>query len=289
MDKLTRQFFGDAKRLHMNPVDKAEVWDQISMRASSSPVSLSSREKADGFAKIAQHMQHHPMPMDQHPMRHFFALHRMGAMAMCAILLVGASGGGVAYAAEDAMPEDVLYSVKLHFNEPLIGAFKRSPEDKAAWEQRRLERRLHEAEHLSNRPEFIGAKREMLEQRIEDRMNAFQKHIENVPEDKRLEIEERLQKRFDEHEDFLEKLEEGVLPKEEVKKFKKRMIDVHSRIKHPGPPPPREDNNRVFDIRPERDSEQKFTPPVRSDLQNTRNIAPSLLRNAPQRPAQQRR
>jgi len=203
MDKLTRQFFGDAKRLHMHPSEKAEVWDRISLRASTSPVKLSSREKADGFARGSEYMQQHPMAIYKDPMRHFFALHRVGAMAMCAVLLVGVGGGSVAYAAEDAMPEDVLYPIKLHFNEPLIGAFMRSSEDRATWEQRRLERRLHEAEHLSNRPEFRGERREMLEQRIEDRMHAFQEHIQNVPEDRRNEIEARLQERFTEHENFL--------------------------------------------------------------------------------------
>jgi len=125
MDKLTRQFFGDAKKVVLHPSEKAQVWDQISMRASSSPVKLSSLEKAESFAGITRHMQRNPLKVQKHPLQHFFALHRVGAMAMCAVLLMGAGGGGAVYAAEDAMPEDILYPVKLHVNERFMGAMHR--------------------------------------------------------------------------------------------------------------------------------------------------------------------
>jgi hypothetical protein len=212
-------------------------------------------------------------------------------MAMCAVLLVGAGGGGVAYAAEDAMPEDVLYPVKLHFNEPLVGAFHRSPERRADWEQRRLGRRLREAEHLSNRPEFTGKRREMLEQRIEKRVEVFQESIEKVPEEKRAEIEQRFQKRFDQHQDFLEKIEEGTVSKQEVQKFKQRMMDVHNRIKKPGMRSSKVDKNPIAPVRLDRKppldarlSEQKHTLDLGRGLQNTRKIVPSSLRKpAPKR------
>lgn len=231
MDKLTRQFFGDAKKVRLHPAEKSQVWDQISMRASSKPVLLSDFEKAEGFDRIADHMRRNPLSVRRHTLQHFFALHRVAAMAMCAVLLIGAGGGGVAYAAEEAMPEDILYPVKLHFNEPLIGAFHRTPERRAAWEQQRLDRRLREAEHLSERPEFTEDRRAMLEERIEQRVNSFQEHVERLPEQKREEFEQRLQERFDRHQEFLQKLEDGTATKQEVRRFKES-------IQHIRPPKP---------------------------------------------------
>ncbi len=226
MDKLTRQFFGDAKRVKLSSAEKAQSWDQISMRASSRPVQLSSLEKSEGLDRLLSHMKKHPIAHGGW-VRHFFALHRVGAMAMVALLLIGAGGGGVVYAAEDAMPEDILYPVKLHFNEPLIGAFHRTPERRAEWEQRRLDRRLREAEHLSERStEFTPERREMLQQRIESRIDMFQKHIENLPEDRRVELEDRMQDRFDRHQEFLQKIEEGEVSREEFKQFKQHIQKV---------------------------------------------------------------
>ncbi|MEX0930853.1 MAG: DUF5667 domain-containing protein [Candidatus Paceibacterota bacterium] len=52
--------------------------------------------------------------------------------------------------AEQSMPGDILYPVKIQFNEELRGTFARSPYDKVAWETERLERRLTEARILED-------------------------------------------------------------------------------------------------------------------------------------------
>jgi hypothetical protein len=273
MDKLTRQFFGDAKKVALHPSEKAQVWDQISMRASSSPVKLSSLEKAESYAGITRYMQSNPLKIKKHPLQHFFALHRMGAMAMCAVLLMGAGGGGAVYAAEDAMPEDILYPVKLHVNERFMGAMHRTPERKVQWEQRRLGRRLAEAEHLSQYSGLTKDRREMLEQRIEKRVESFQEHIDRVPEEKRVVLEEKFQERFEKHQEFLEKLDSGEINREETQKFKKRMLDVHSRVRKPG------------NIHPKKELrlEQTTTSRKRMDIQNRKNVAPQPSREMPLR------
>jgi hypothetical protein len=279
MDKLTRQFFGDAKAVQLHESEKAQVWDQISMRASSTPVQLSSLEKADSYAGITRYMKSNPLKIQKHPLQHFFALHRVGAMAMCAVLLMGAGGGGAVYAAEDAMPEDILYPVKLHINERFMGAMHRTPERKVEWDQRRLDRRLREAEHLSEHSGLTEQRREMLEQRIEDRVDSFQKHIEGVPEERRAMLEENFQNRFDKHQEFLEKLESGEVTRGEMQKFKKRMLDVHSRVRKP----------RDIHLKNEVRLEQGVTGRKRLDIQNGKNVAPRPSRDLPLRGELRRR
>ncbi len=59
-----------------------------------------------------------------------------------------ASGGVLTYAAEGALPGDVLYPVKLSVNESVIELLQRTPQKKAQWAARRQERRLTEARRL---------------------------------------------------------------------------------------------------------------------------------------------
>src|SRR5690606_28715554 len=54
------------------------------------------------------------------------------APAFLAVALI-LSGSGVSYAAESAMPGDLLYAVKLHVNEEFIDAFQFSPSARLAW------------------------------------------------------------------------------------------------------------------------------------------------------------
>ncbi len=76
---------------------------------------------------------------------------RLPAMAFAVLLLLGASGGGLTYAAESALPGDALYGVKIHVNEAIRAKFQISPEDRARWAVARLQRRMDEMRGLKAR------------------------------------------------------------------------------------------------------------------------------------------
>ncbi|MBI2483147.1 hypothetical protein HYV74_03130 [Candidatus Uhrbacteria bacterium] len=57
-------------------------------------------------------------------------------------------GSGVAFAAEHALPGELLYPMKVHLNEEVRAAFSVGPRARAAWNTRRAERRLEEFESL---------------------------------------------------------------------------------------------------------------------------------------------
>jgi len=78
-----------------------------------------------------------------------FLFGRPFAMSALAIVLIIGSSWGVARAAEQALPGEVLYPVKTKVNEPLVGSFKRSDAARAEWEHERVARRLAEAETLA--------------------------------------------------------------------------------------------------------------------------------------------
>ncbi len=70
------------------------------------------------------------------------------AIALLIVLMVG---GGTSFAAQDALPGDILYPVKIGINEEVHAALAFSAEADARWEVERASRRLEEAEQLAMR------------------------------------------------------------------------------------------------------------------------------------------
>jgi hypothetical protein len=91
--------------------------------------------------------------------------------AVCVIVLV--VGGGVSYAAEGALPGQVLYKVKVYINEPVMGRLAVTQRSRIDHEQRLAERRLEEAEGLA----IQGKLNSTINQEIEI---AFEQHANNV-------------------------------------------------------------------------------------------------------------
>lgn len=65
------------------------------------------------------------------------------------LALIAAVGGGTSIVAENAVPGDILYPVKVDINENFRGGFAIGAESEAAWSVRKAERRLEEAEKIS--------------------------------------------------------------------------------------------------------------------------------------------
>jgi hypothetical protein len=96
---------------------------------------------------------------------------RMRILSFVAVFLVLFSG--VSYAAEGALPGDVLYSVKVDVNEELRSLFNFSPEAELAWEKEKIERRVSELEALEEEGEVSD------EAKAELAMN-LSEHVEDI-------------------------------------------------------------------------------------------------------------
>lgn len=70
------------------------------------------------------------------------------AVALIAVLALS-SGVGISYAAEGALPGDLLYPVKVSVNEEVRAIAATTPEKRAEWEAERAEKRLAEASALA--------------------------------------------------------------------------------------------------------------------------------------------
>lgn len=68
--------------------------------------------------------------------------------ALLSLALVLSLGVGTSYAAENTLPGDILYPVKININEQVQGALAATPQAKADWNAKRVSRRLEEVEAL---------------------------------------------------------------------------------------------------------------------------------------------
>lgn len=89
------------------------------------------------------------------------------------ILLAALLGGGTSMAAQNTLPGDLLYPVKVGVNERVEGAFQISPEAKASWESLLASRRLDEAAKLQAEGKLsAGTKKDL--------QLAFEEHAKNA-------------------------------------------------------------------------------------------------------------
>lgn len=100
------------------------------------------------------------------------------ASTMAILLLISILvSGGVAVGAEKALPGDMLYPVKVGFNEEVRGWLSVSEEGKANWEVERAQRRLEEAEELAAEGTLDAEVREKIESNFEEHANRVKDRI----------------------------------------------------------------------------------------------------------------
>lgn len=93
-----------------------------------------------------------------------------GAFAMFFIL-------SVPVLAERAVPGDMLYPVKVEFNEELRSSLAMSPYAKVAWETERLERRISEARLLASEGKFTDEAEAQVAEAVQSHTDAAQRGI----------------------------------------------------------------------------------------------------------------
>ncbi len=115
--------------------------------------------------RLLCYMDRHPLPTPisavESAREFFHALRALAAALLrpslkwggyaAALLLLLSGATGVSYLAEGAVPGDALYPIKVRVNEELLGVLAFDDESRAAWEMRRVERRLQEATTLAYR------------------------------------------------------------------------------------------------------------------------------------------
>ena len=113
----------------------------------------------------------------------FMSLTFQRMSAFVALIAVAVGGmGGVSFAAEDALPGDAMYAVKVHVNEELRSLAAITPAAKAAVATSRVERRLMEAEVLAARGELNEVAAADLSTRFSASAEEASSHIDTLTE-----------------------------------------------------------------------------------------------------------
>ncbi|MBI4085452.1 MAG: hypothetical protein HY432_03045 [Candidatus Liptonbacteria bacterium] len=95
-------------------------------------------------------------------------------MPIIAIIAIAAVlGGGTSFAAENSLPGDALYPIKVNLNENVVAALQFSSENRAAWETALAGRRLEEAAQLAAEGRMNAEIRAQIE-------NSFDTHAGNA-------------------------------------------------------------------------------------------------------------
>lgn len=106
-----------------------------------------------------------------------FSLRQVAALSFAVALLLGS---GISYAAESALPGQVLYTVKVHMNERVRGSLARSSRSRAHWQVRLAERRLEEGEALAARGHLTTEIRESIRVRFRDHAQQVALHLDSL-------------------------------------------------------------------------------------------------------------
>jgi len=160
MNKKLKEFFQKAREVRLQKEEKSLGYKTLLTYIETNPVR---------FLEDVRHQWQRSIFLIQ-PLQFFYK-----PMAIIAIVLLVAvaSGGSVSLAAENAFPGDLLYPVKVEFNENVRAALAFSQEAKAEWKVEQVQRRLQEADKLAVKGSLDGEIAGKLETK-------FEQHVERA-------------------------------------------------------------------------------------------------------------
>lgn len=135
----------------------------------------------------------------------FLQLRALSVACVAFILIIGVT---TASAAENSLPGDALYSLKVNVNEPIRGVMSVTGVEKATWEVEKAGRRIIEVQKLAAKGRIDEKKKDEIEQKFEEEIEVQSKRL-----------------------DDLERSSKNDTKKKEIKKAKKKIKDKLEKIK----------------------------------------------------------
>jgi len=124
-----------------------------------------------------------------------YSHHGRVILVTCLVALI--SLGTVTYASEASLPGDVLYPIKTRVVESVLDIVNSAPERKIVWEEKKITRRIIEAEMLAEKDELDDERLEELGRSIEKSSSAFAQAVSimasstNLKQEFRMRLQER--------------------------------------------------------------------------------------------------
>ncbi|OGF69211.1 hypothetical protein A2643_04095 [Candidatus Nomurabacteria bacterium RIFCSPHIGHO2_01_FULL_39_220] len=122
------------------------------------------------------------------------------------------SGIGVSFAAERALPGDILYPVKVGVNEEARGLVALSDEKKVKWLATVAERRIEETETLVKENRLDSSAKDKIEKNFEEKTKKIEEKLKSIAEKSNSveaeEVSRNLENALERHEGVLKELSE---------------------------------------------------------------------------------
>ncbi|MEK7460562.1 MAG: hypothetical protein AAB628_03380 [Patescibacteria group bacterium] len=143
---------------------------------------LADSEKASIRQELIRYAEAHPASYVPHA-KSPFSFHMRSKRVLSGTVLLGILlGGSLSFAAETALPGNILYPIKVNINEPARGALLVSEQEKADWDMRLVERRLAEIAKLSASENTSPEVQQLAEERLAQYTDRVKKHIDKFDE-----------------------------------------------------------------------------------------------------------
>jgi hypothetical protein len=152
-------------------------------------VRLTDKEKTLMRERLVSYMEHKPLrapavsrsqPVSI-PFFTFFRAHHISG-ALTVALLATVSTFGVSSAADDALPGDLLYPVKVNVNEEIKTVLLGSEEEELLWESKRAELRLQEASQLAAEGRLDTERQEEVSKLLAEHTDAVNEKVHAMEE-----------------------------------------------------------------------------------------------------------
>ena len=151
-------------------------------------VRLSHSEKADLRERVVSYMEYHPLPLalkEESVLRPSPVITPVRLMHVDGWRIFQALAAGIgvlvlsiSYLAEQSVPGDSLYAVKVQINEEVRSTLTRSPYEKVVWETERLNRRIAEARLLASEGRLTEAVEAEVAEAVREHSDNARREIE---------------------------------------------------------------------------------------------------------------
>lgn len=163
------------------------------LKKQSDSIRLRAAERRELQERLVSYMEYHPLPADMVTTKKAEAVdtslttEAYRTISLSSFYIKGVFGAltlvllvGVPLVAERALPGDVLYPVKVKFNEEVMSTLTLSPYEKVEWETERLGRRIAEARLLASEGKLTEEFEADVAEAVKSHSDAAKREIENI-------------------------------------------------------------------------------------------------------------
>lgn len=166
MKRFTEQFNKHARKIKLTASERADLRDRLTAYMEYHPLPQGMRAPVAPAAEVGIASQ----PFVSLKVNWFYV--RNAAMAFSVFLMIA-----VPVAAEYTKPGDVLYPVKIRFNEEVRSSLTLDPYEKIEWETERIERRISEARLLAQAGELTDEREDAVVAAVKEHSDAAKAQI----------------------------------------------------------------------------------------------------------------